>query len=734
MPGATSILVVADTNGPAFHVGDEAMLIANLERLRSAGLDPRVAGRGAGVEALDGVTALLCSGGGNLRSAFPDLLGQRIALFAAAHERGLPVVLTGQTLGPDLEPVDRDRLGAALREAALVGVRELQSAALAADLGVPTDRIVLQVDDAFRLAPAPPPDAALQAATEQPYVAVTLDASFAEPAARPALRRIAGQLADFGLAEELAVLFVPHEGTLGSDAELDGVAGRALGEELTERGVRFMLAPVLEPAAVVSLTERARLVVSSRYHPLVFAVAAAVPAIGIHRDRYTRIKLEGALGHAGLEHHALSLAAAERGELAGRLRDVWAATGDLRATMTAQRPALAEEDDRRWGHVLAALGHGDTRRNGWPATPLARAALAALPPTPAAAPRTGAAGIGEDAWEAFSHDGFMRLGPLLTPAEVEALCRRADEYALGERSGDGIQLQLDTGGAYDELPEAVDAFEEGTHLYRKIQGLETDDLFRGLVEHPICLEVCARMYGRHAPISIFRAMIMNKPARQGTVLPWHQDGGDVWKLDRDPLVTIWVALDPATTANGCMEVVPGTHRLGLVTDEGSTLSEADAERHCPPERRRPLEVEAGHGVLLHNWLIHRSGVNPSPRSRRAFTACYLDGRTRGTLTGAHYPLIAGSRPPAEHHFIEEMQRDRIALRESAETSGAYARSLEEHAAALEAQAGDATAYARGLEAEVDRLRGALEAAPPAPRAAATRIIRSLGRARRGGQG
>jgi hypothetical protein len=313
----------------------------------------------------------------------------------------------------------------------------------------------------------------------------------------------------------------------------------------------------------------------------------------------------------------------------------------------------------------------------------------------------------------------MRLGPLLTAAEVDALCRRADESALGERAGEGIQLQLDTGGAYEELPEAVDGFEEGTHLYRKIQGLETDDLYRALVEHPICLEVCARMYGRHAPISIFRAMIMNKPARQGTVLPWHQDGGDTWELDRDPLVTIWVALDPATTANGCMEVVPGTHRLGLLSDEGSTLSEADAERHCSPERRRPLEVEPGHGVLLHNWLIHRSGVNPSPRPRRAFTACYVDGRTRGTLTGAHYPFIAASRPPAEHHFVTEMQRDRMALRESLDSSGAYARSLQEHAAALEAQAGEATAYARSLEAEVARLRAAHEA---------------LGRGTSGGQG
>jgi hypothetical protein len=61
----------------------------------------------------------------------------------------------------------------------------------------------------------------------------------------------------------------------------------------------------------------------------------------------------------------------------------------------------------------------------------------------------------------------------------------------------------------------------------------------------------------------------------------------------------------------------------------------------------------------------------------------------------------------------------MALRESLESSGAYARSLQEHAAALEAQAGEATAYARSLEAELAKLRAAHEA---------------LGRGTSGGQG
>ena len=138
---------------------------------------------------------------------------------------------------------------------------------------------------------------------------------------------------------------------------------------------------------------------------------------------------------------------------------------------------------------------------------------------------------------------------------------------------------------------------------------------------------------------------MNKPAGQGTVLPWHQDGGDVWALDRDPLVTIWVALDPATRANGCVEVVPGHAPAGPAEP---VRQHASRRRTSAPLPRRSASSRSrsrpGHAVLLHNWLIHRSGVNPSPVPRRAFTACYMDGRTQSILTGNHFPLVAGSLP------------------------------------------------------------------------------------------
>merc|ERR1711964_39405 len=87
------------------------------------------------------------------------------------------------------------------------------------------------------------------------------------------------------------------------------------------------------------------------------------------------------------------------------------------------------------------------------------------------------------------------------------------------------------------------------------------------------------VHGTHVDVALFRAMVFNKPAEKGTDLPWHQDGGDWWGLDRDPQIFVWTALDDATCENGCVQVVPGSHRLGLLSRRGHTLSVENIARH-----------------------------------------------------------------------------------------------------------------------------------------------------------
>lgn len=238
--------------------------------------------------------------------------------------------------------------------------------------------------------------------------------------------------------------------------------------------------------------------------------------------------------------------------------------------------------------------------------------------------------ISPELWENYERDGFLRLGKLLSDDALQALQTRIDAIMLGEADVNYEQLlmQLDSkDGAYENAGAQSLGHKGATLAYRKIQNLEFDPLFMNYMERPIFREICAHIYGENTPIALFRAMFMNKPANQGTLLPWHQDRWNY--LDRDPMITLWTALDPATIQNGCVEVVPGSHKNGLLNGahmSGFLTQEQSDEASNGPTQF--LELEAGEVVLLHNWLLHRSDKNHSNQSRRAFSVCYMDGRTK----------------------------------------------------------------------------------------------------------
>ncbi|MCC6483485.1 MAG: phytanoyl-CoA dioxygenase family protein [Armatimonadetes bacterium] len=251
--------------------------------------------------------------------------------------------------------------------------------------------------------------------------------------------------------------------------------------------------------------------------------------------------------------------------------------------------------------------------------------------------------ISDDQWIQYWREGYLRLGTVITPQELSALQQRIDDIMLGRApvNYSRMLMQLDSEtGSYSELSSQTSGHKGATLAYRKIQDLEYDPLFLSYMQKPLFREICGEVYGRHASISCYRAMFMNKPARKGTFLPWHQDAGDQWSLDRDPLVTVWLALDPATRANGCVQVVSGTHRLGLLSKLGHTITQEQERQYCPPDKIAYLELEPGEAVLLHNMVLHRSDVNHTDTPRRAFSVCYLDARTRQHRDHS-FPVIFG---------------------------------------------------------------------------------------------
>jgi hypothetical protein len=239
--------------------------------------------------------------------------------------------------------------------------------------------------------------------------------------------------------------------------------------------------------------------------------------------------------------------------------------------------------------------------------------------------------LSEEQWAQYFRDGFIRLGKVPGNDELQQLQSRINAIMLGEADVDydKMLMQLDSAtGEYGAAGAQTKGHKGATLNYRKIEQLEFDSLFLAFMQKPIFREICARIYGGHTDIASFRAMFMNKPAGQGTLLPWHQDRWNF--LDRDPLITAWTALDPATKENGCVQIIKGSHAWGVINPgHGSGfLSEEQAEKYAPESDRIYCELEPGETILLHNWLLHSSDKNRSDVSRRAFSVCYMDARTK----------------------------------------------------------------------------------------------------------
>jgi hypothetical protein len=250
--------------------------------------------------------------------------------------------------------------------------------------------------------------------------------------------------------------------------------------------------------------------------------------------------------------------------------------------------------------------------------------------------------ITNEQWNEFGELGYVNLGKLLSEAELDELRRRVDDIMLGTATGvdyDRMIMQLDTDtGAYADMRPQTRGHKGAILNYRKIQDLEFDPLFLAYMQRPIFREICRRVYG-DMPIACFRAMFMNKPARRGTCLPWHQDR---WvMLDRDPVITLWTALDPATVANGCVQVIPRSHKKGLINPDHDSgfLTRAQMAEHAPDEKRFYLELKPGECALLHNWLLHASDVNRTDIPRRAFSVCYMPASTRSRTGNERFTTI-----------------------------------------------------------------------------------------------
>ena len=201
------------------------------------------------------------------------------------------------------------------------------------------------------------------------------------------------------------------------------------------------------------------------------------------------------------------------------------------------------------------------------------------------------------------------------------LCRGVFDEREVEEMRDGIARILESveGSEHDRnhVWSAVDQDDKLALVLKGFHNVEYHDAaFTRAVAHPRLVEVLTRVIGPN--VQLHHTKMLVKPPEQGAPFPMHQDY-PYFPHERHSVLAASVHLDDTDLENGCLRVVPGSHKQGPLEAHGPSHTV-----DYPIEEGTPLPAAAG-DVLLFNYLtIHGSGVNASSRTRRNVLFQYRD--------------------------------------------------------------------------------------------------------------
>jgi hypothetical protein len=203
---------------------------------------------------------------------------------------------------------------------------------------------------------------------------------------------------------------------------------------------------------------------------------------------------------------------------------------------------------------------------------------------------------------------------------------------LGVGSEAGGDLGLAPTAALPEGTDVLDLYPRMMHPHRV-----NDVALRYLLDHR--LETILRDLFGEEPLAAQSMLYFKPPTARGQAL--HQDNFYL-KVEPGTCIAAWVPLDPTDEGNGCLEVVPGTHRMGLFCPEEADSAVSFTREYVPvPPGLEAVTVRLAVGdVLFFNGsLVHGSGPNRSrDRFRRSFI-CHYIGRSSERMSHWYRPIL-----------------------------------------------------------------------------------------------
>ncbi len=243
--------------------------------------------------------------------------------------------------------------------------------------------------------------------------------------------------------------------------------------------------------------------------------------------------------------------------------------------------------------------------------------------------------------EQVREDGFAVLAGALSPEEVAAINAEAVRLCRGDLG----EIAGVTPAVDGESDEDVMRRYLCIHFPNKLS-----KVIAGSLHHPKIVDALTKVIGPN--VKAMQSMLfMKSEGKPGQA--WHQDEFFIPTRDRS-LTATWIALDDATIENGCLWVLPGSHRRGVIypdRDQDDERFDCTVELYDFPYRDEdavPVEVPAGAAVIFNGYLLHRSLQNSGKHGfRRALANHYMSAES----------LLPWHRVPDDVHVAKWDFRD-----------------------------------------------------------------------------
>ncbi len=220
-------------------------------------------------------------------------------------------------------------------------------------------------------------------------------------------------------------------------------------------------------------------------------------------------------------------------------------------------------------------------------------------------------GLSEQAIQSYGSDGYIFIRNFLSGGEVARLSQTA--------LGDGVMINnsLDLNDQSGKKTKLSLWFTPG------------NDPFGYLIKSNKMLSVVRPLLDSESPVCHFHSKLMQKEPKVGGAWEWHQDYGYWYKnqfMFPDQLISVMVALTPATKENGCIEVIKGSHKLGRV-NHGFAGEQVGADMVMVNNALKTMDtvhcvMDAGDALVFHSNLLHRSAANLSDDPRWSIISCF----------------------------------------------------------------------------------------------------------------